>query len=440
MVDSSKVTAFVNALSSKFENKQANKKTDISGDFSSDTASYPTVQSVKAWVGAQGYLTSYQDVSGKEDTSNKVSSWSATTNNTHYPTEKLVKDSLDAKISKSATVGLMKNDGTVDTSVYLTSHQDISGKANVSHTHSAEDIGTPTGISFYVEYATKHGYVDGGRLDRFISYIGDVTYNYIPSLIVEREDPSYKVSQWSSTTNNDNYPSEKLVKDSLDDKISKSSTVGLVKNDGSIDTTTYLSSHQDISGKENTSNKVSSWSSTTNNTRYPSEKLVKDSLDDKISKSSTSGLVKNDGTIDTNTYLTSHQSLNSKTVTVEKQATAESGYLATYYVKQNNAKVGDSINIPKDYLVKSASMGTVATANTPVSGYAVGDKYLDFVINTKDNTGTDEHLYINVKDLIDTYTAGTGISISNNTISLSTSTVDSEIDDYLDAITTALSL
>lgn len=43
----------------------------------------------------------------------------------------------------------------------------------------------------------------------------------------------------------------------------------------------YLTSHQDISGKENTSNKVSSWSSTTDNTRYPTEKLVKDSLDGK---------------------------------------------------------------------------------------------------------------------------------------------------------------
>ena len=71
----------------------------------------------------------------------------------------------------------------------------------------------------------------------------------------------------------------------------------------------YLTSHQDISGKENVSNKTSSWNSSPNNTRYPTEKLVKDSLDSKISKSSTAGLVKNDGTIDTKTYLTQHQSL-----------------------------------------------------------------------------------------------------------------------------------
>ena len=33
-------------------------------------------------------------------------------------------------VQKSSTTGLLKNDGTVDTNTYLTSHQDISGKAN----------------------------------------------------------------------------------------------------------------------------------------------------------------------------------------------------------------------------------------------------------------------------------------------------------------------
>lgn len=61
-----------------------------------------------------------------------VTSWSVTTSDTHYPSEKLVKDSLDDKISKSNTSGLVRNDGSVDTSTYLTSHQDISGKVNTS--------------------------------------------------------------------------------------------------------------------------------------------------------------------------------------------------------------------------------------------------------------------------------------------------------------------
>lgn len=42
------------------------------------------------------YLTS-DSITGKEDVSNKVSTWSSTTTDDHYPSEKLVKDALDAK-------------------------------------------------------------------------------------------------------------------------------------------------------------------------------------------------------------------------------------------------------------------------------------------------------------------------------------------------------
>lgn len=92
-------------------------------------------------------------------------------------------------------------------------------------------------------------------------------------------------------------------------------------------------------------------------------------------------------------------------VTVEKQSTPESGSAATYIVKQNGSQVGSKINIPKDFLIKSASLKTVSTANNPVNGYKVGDKYIDFVINSTDNSETDNHIYINVKDLVDVYKA-----------------------------------
>ena len=39
------------------------------------------------------------DISGKEDKSNKVTSWSANTTDTHYPSEKLVKGALDTKVN-----------------------------------------------------------------------------------------------------------------------------------------------------------------------------------------------------------------------------------------------------------------------------------------------------------------------------------------------------
>lgn len=138
-------------------------------------------------------------------------------------------------------------------------------------------------------------------------------------------------------------------------------------------------------------------------------------------------------------YLTSHQSLDSKTVTVEKLATATSGYLSSYVIKQNGVQVGNTIDIPKDFLVKSGSVKTVNTANNPVTGYSVGDKYIDLIINTKDSSGTDEHIYILVSDLVTSSiaisdvtnlqttlnnkidTAGTGLSKNGTTLNHSNS-------------------
>lgn len=109
--------------------------------------------------------------------------------------------------------------------------------------------------------------------------------------------------------------------------------------------------------------------------------------------------------------------------TITPLENAEEGYLKTYQLfKGGEAVDGSKINIPKDYLVKSASIKTVETENVPEEGYKVGDKYFDFVINAKDATTEDQHLYINAKDLVDTYVAGDDISITdNNTINVSLS-------------------
>lgn len=57
-------------------------------------------------------LKSALDLSDKEDKSNKVTSWSSTTTNDNYPSEKLVKDSLDNKVDKVSGKGLSTNDYT----------------------------------------------------------------------------------------------------------------------------------------------------------------------------------------------------------------------------------------------------------------------------------------------------------------------------------------
>ena len=116
------------------------------------------------------YLTSHQDITGKEDKSNKSSSITTDTGSTSkYPTVNAVEDyaqpkgnyltqhqSLANYIQKSSTNGLLKNDGSVDTTQYLSSlpshnHDDryytesevntaLNGKANSTHTHKKSQI------------------------------------------------------------------------------------------------------------------------------------------------------------------------------------------------------------------------------------------------------------------------------------------------------------
>ena len=129
--------------------------------------------------------------------------------------------------------------------------------------------------------------------------------------------------------------------------------------------------------------------------------------------------------IESITYNSSALTISSKSValpvfTMSKLGTATSGYAASYQLTKDGVAVGDTIDIPKDMVVQSGEVKTCTQADTPVEGYVVGDKYIDLVIANK----SDSHLYILVSDLIDTYTAGTGINIANNVISVNLSAAE----------------
>lgn len=111
-------------------------------------------------------------------------------------------------------------------------------------------------------------------------------------------------------------------------------------------------------------------------------------------------------------------------VTIDTTSTT-AGMLKSYNIKQGGASIG-TIDIPKDFLVKSGSIvsgtWTDGTFTPSTSGT---DKALALVLNTKDGSGNDETIYINVKDLVDIYTGGTAISVSaDNKISLAYNTSD----------------
>lgn len=103
-----------------------------------------------------------------------------------------------------------------------------------------------------------------------------------------------------------------------------------------------------------------------------------------------------------------------------KQATAEDGYLVTYQLTKNGTPTGDKINIPKDLLVKSASVKEVTEPDQPFEGAVKGDKYIDFVINSVEGDANETHVYLAVKDL------GGSVTVDTAT--------DAEVDAMLDEV------
>lgn len=118
-------------------------------------------------------------------------------------------------------------------------------------------------------------------------------------------------------------------------------------------------------------------------------------------------------------YYTSDEVDDGFTIDVTKQSSPDAGYFATYVIKQGGIQKGVKINIPKDFLLKSASVKTSSQNNNPIPGINAGDKYIDFVLNVKEGTSSEEHLYLNLHDLTDIYTADeVTITCNNNQFSI----------------------
>lgn len=359
-IDQEKIAKVKNAMDNRYENKIANKKTDIDGDYSGDTSSYPTVSAVQAYVEGKGYLTSHQDISGKEDSSNKVTSWSTTTNNIRYPSEKLVKDSLDQKISTSNVAGLVKNDGTIDTNTYLTEHQSLSNYIQKSNT---DGLVKNDGTIDTTTYLTQHQDISGKANSADLATVATT-------------------GQYTDLTN-------------IPTTFTPSShTHGSITNDGKIGT---------VSGKPlitSSGGEIATGSFGT-----------------------TSGTFA-EGNHTHSQYLTSHQSLSDigGVVTVEKQTTADTGYAHTYVVKQNGSQVGSKINIPKDLLLQSATKEVVGSTPTTLeteNNLVTGDTYLKFIVNTEDDDNATT-LIVPINDLVENtvYTAGNGLTLSSGEFSI----------------------
>lgn len=95
-----------------------------------------------------------------------------------------------------------------------------------------------------------------------------------------KEDESNKVTSLSSSSTDTQYPSAKLLFDQLAlkaDTTDVPTKTSDLTNDGD-GTNAFLTQHQDITGKEDSSNKVTSLSGSSTDTQYPSAKLTYDQL------------------------------------------------------------------------------------------------------------------------------------------------------------------
>jgi len=212
-------------------------------------------------------------------------------------------------ISTSSTAGLIKNDGTIDTSAYITSSSLPTIQTSWGSTTSDSKVASEKLIKDSLD-GKQASLVSGTNIKTINnesllgsgnitiqggggsggSYINDFYGDSSTNELVIDYDTGVSqadiVTSWSSTTSDTNVPSEKLTKNSLDDKVSKSSTAGLLKNDGTVMTSGTGSSNWAVGNHTHSgyvsATKVTSWSSTVSDSNVPSEKLVKDYIDNQI--------------------------------------------------------------------------------------------------------------------------------------------------------------
>lgn len=115
--------------------------------------------------------------------------------------------------------------------------------------------------------------------------------------------------------------------------------------------------------------------------------------------------------------------VDSKTVYMTDASSGQTAFAKVYKIYQgangstalpDESELLGTINVPKDMVVEAASLEYVETADEPYEGAAVGDPYIDLTIA---NAASD-HIYIPVKDLVDVYTAGNGLTLANGQFSV----------------------
>lgn len=276
-----------------------------------------------------GYITA-DAITGKEDLSNKVTTLSSSSTDTEYPSAKLVYTELDKKVSKVSGKGLSTNDYTTTEKNKL---KNIAEGAEVNAISVISVNGTDQAIT-----DKKVNIIvptDNNQIGNSAGYI-------TAAAISDKEDSSNKVTELTDKSTDTQYPSAKLTYTELNKKVEKIEGKGLSTNDFTNTLKTKLDGIAEgaqvnviesiavngedrtitgkkvdiavptdtseltnnagfitsaaITGKENSSNKVTSITSSSTDVQYPSAKAVYTGLNGKVDKVSGKGLSTNDYT------------------------------------------------------------------------------------------------------------------------------------------------
>lgn len=199
----------------------------------------------------------------KENVSNKVTSISDSSTDTQYPSAKLLNTELKKKEDTSNKVTSV-NDLSTDTqypsakllNTELKKKEDVSNKVT-----SINDLSTDT------QYPSA---------------------KLLNTELKTKEDISNKATIISASSTDNEYPTAKAVHSIASTKLDKSDAFSKNYNDLTnkptiptktsdlINDSNFITEHQDISGKEDKSNKVTSISPDSTDTQYPSAKCVYD--------------------------------------------------------------------------------------------------------------------------------------------------------------------
>ena len=357
-----------------------------------------------------------------EQKSKKKTSWSSTVSDDNYPSEKLVKDSLDGKLDKSQTSNKGKNvvvdsssglitfedkptiptktsdltnDGSDGSNAFVSTNDSrlSDSRTPTSHTHgqvtndgkiTSTAVTVASGDNILITDAS-----DSSKVKRVANLLTDhiqdgtahsnigSSANDTQSTINTKIDTT--LSNKADSSSLSNYVLTSKILDDIDNATDNTQVIG------ALELKTVLSEIEAgvPVGVELTANKKSSWSSTTTDTNYPSEKLVKDSLDAKMDDTQ---LVTSISNVSDDSHVPSAKAVYDYVASVPKWTTQvantianlpESGSVGVFYLVPNNSS--ESQNAYDEYFWNGSSYEKFGTKTIDISNLVTLDDVLSYI-------------------------------------------------------------